>query len=80
MLQIDSYLLHLKNEFLIHDIIRTSLHMNNKEKVLVEIFILLGFGVAALVISMTSGTAALAQDQNPPATGKQHQRHIYFWS
>jgi hypothetical protein len=64
--------LQLKFEFLINNIVRTSLNMNNKGRALIgaliAVVILSAFGVA-LVIT-TTPDVALAQDQNPPTTGK----------
>ena len=55
-------------EFLINNIVRNSLNMNKKGLALIAVAILSVFGVA-LVIT-TTPDVALAQDQNPPTTGK----------
>jgi hypothetical protein len=61
--------LQLKFEFLINNIVRNSLNMNKKGRALIAVVIMSVFGVVALVIT-TTPDAALAQDQNPPTTGK----------
>jgi hypothetical protein len=43
--------------------------MNKKGRALIAVVIMSVFGVVALVIT-TTPDAALAQDQNPPTTGK----------
>jgi hypothetical protein len=60
--------LELIFEFLINNIVRNSLNMNKKGRALIAVVILCVFGVA-LVITTAPGVA-LAQDQNPPTTGK----------
>ena len=55
-------------EFLINNIVRNSLNMNKKGRALIAVVILSVFGVA-LVIT-TTPDVAVAQDQNPPTTGK----------
>jgi len=61
--------LQLKFEFLINNIVRNSLNMNKKGRALIAVVIMSVFGVVALVIT-TTPDVALAQDQNPPTTGK----------
>jgi hypothetical protein len=60
--------LQLIVEFLINNIVRNSLNMNKRGRALIAVAILSVFGVA-LVIT-TTPHVALAQDQNPPTTGK----------
>jgi hypothetical protein len=60
--------LQLIFEFLINNIVRNSLNMNKKGRALIAVVILSVFGVA-LVIT-TTPDVAVAQDQNPPTTGK----------
>ena len=61
--------MQLKFEFLINNIVRNSLNMNKKGRALIAVVIMSVFGVVALVIT-TTPDVALAQDQNPPTTGK----------
>jgi hypothetical protein len=61
--------LHLKFEFLINNIVRNILNMNKKGRALIAVVIMSVVGVVALVIT-TTPDVALAQDQNPPTTGK----------
>ena len=61
--------MQLKFEFLINNIVRNSLNMNKKGRALIAVVIMSVFGVVTLVIT-TTPDVALAQDQNPPTTGK----------
>jgi hypothetical protein len=60
--------LQLIFEFLINNIVRNSPNMNKKGRALIAVVIMSVFGVA--VVITTTPDVALAQDQNPPTTGK----------